>query len=639
MNYARQIVDSFQESVVERILVIDDAYDAPEIEQWGDLADVLEGGGFRASVDEKQLTEGEREEALAALAQEEFDDEVVEKATLSLYKKYVETRSDAVDPGGIFGAVKGAGLGALDPLVELLARCTDVTQIRRVGNESALEAYRELKPQLILMDFFLSPLSRPGRETKGQKDSDRRRSIVLLKSILEDDPGSNPAVILMSTEKVHDRKEAYRDGLEGRVTAFRFGFLNKHWINGAGKDLVASGDAADVLMDTSGSFEFGRTLEAALRRWRDGAKEGLERLHRELQDFDVKDFAYLLRFRLYEEGEPFADYLEWFLGESLRAIVDDEIEWNADEFSRLNEVRLTEGIEGAHRDTSDRIAKFFHRMRFNSRENRARKRFSLGDLFVASNNKNVRMVITPDCDLVPRGGDGPSASSVLTVGGVIGGLEEEKVFAGELIFHKTPKAIKWNYKDLVTHEFGTDLEHLAVDGVEYSYFGCMRALSGQSVQKAALAELSRVGLAVPPTVDVAAPVTVYMRKDRDNQANVVEVKGLSDPLAQVFMPRGGKDVRLRALFTSRFFRELVASVEETDENELLKDDRESRKNWLKNVTKVRAAMLRDGLALRWEGLSKMRVSVGSRRGKNWLEIVVDMSDGALGHWPGSDRVR
>ena len=95
-------------------------------------------------------------------------------------------------------------------------------------------------------------------------------------------------------------------------------------------------------MEMSGSLEFGRTLEAALRRWKCGAETGLKELYKELGELDVKDFAYLLRFRLYEEGEPFADYLEWFLGESLRAVVDNKVQWDTEEFSRINDEKLTE---------------------------------------------------------------------------------------------------------------------------------------------------------------------------------------------------------------------------------------------------------------------------------------------------------
>ena len=514
VNYAPQIIDSFKESIVERILVIDDAYDAPELaeERAGELLDVLGSKKLRDHLSESVFTDEDREAAIESLETSEFGDESVAEAMLSLYSVYVETRSAAVDPGGEFAALKGAALEALDPLVELLERCTEGAQIRKVGKDGALREYRSLKPELILMDFYLSPPERTTRAvTRGQFDADRERSIESLKDILKEDKEANPAVVLMSSQEVGGLTQAYRRRLEGRVTALRFGFLNKKWIGGSGTDLNASGDAADVLMETSGSLEFGRTLEAALRRWKKGARAGLEKLYDDLSDFDVRDFAYLLRFRLYQEGEPFADYLEWFFGESLRAIVDDEVEWNAEVFSRLDEPNLTDAIEGAHPIPSDRIARFFHRMRFNSRGNRERNRYALGDLFVASNSRDVRLVITPDCDLVPRK-RGPSASRVLTVGGRIWGLEADQAFAGEFVFYNSPKAIKWNYKDLMTHDFD-DVSSLGVGETRYNYFGTLRPMSAQTVQKAALADLSRVGLAVPPAVDVGAPVAAFRKKE------------------------------------------------------------------------------------------------------------------------------
>ena len=634
VNYAQQIIDGIRGSALDRILVIDDAYDQPELAQAGALLDVLAGHELRAHVNEEALSEEVRQEAIDALAQHDFDAVAVEKAISSLYTTYVEHRATAIDPAGLFEAVKGAALDALDPLVELLERCGDECRVQRVGKDNALPTCKEMDPHLILMDFFLSPPDRPERVTRGEADADRQRSITLLKKILEVNPEMTPAVILMSTQNLANRADAYRARLEGKVTALHFGFLNKDWIEGTGDHLRASGDAADVLMDTSGCFEFGRTLEAALMRWRSGAIQGLDRLHAELRDFDVKDFAYLLRFRLYDEGEPFADYLEWFLGESLRAIVDDEVTWNAEDFTRLNDEQLTADIEGAHQLPSDRIAKFFHRMRFGPRKNRTRKRFALGDLFISSNNHNVRMVITPDCDLVPRK-KGPAATRVLTVGGVIGGLEEDKVFAGELFFHKTPKAIKWNYKDVMTHDIG-DLERLRVNGSEYSYFGSMRAMSGQAIQKTVLADLSRVGLAVPPIVAVGAPVTVYMKKNVRNQASITKIEGLTERRAQVFMPRGGREERMRVLFTKKFFRELVAIIEGTDEGQLSPDHQKHRKGWLRGRAKVRRAMVKDRLELPGNHLHKTRLTVGQPTGNYWLEIVVDVSEGALSYWPATD---
>ena len=635
MNYAKQIIETFKASSVERILVIDDAYDPPEFapDFAGAMLDILSADELREHVSEQMLCEEDRKAAIEAINTTELDDSAIPAVLAALYEVFVVTRADTVDPSGVFAAAKGAALDALDPLVGLLHRCIDDPRIVTVGTREALRASGDLQPDLIFMDFLLSPPERTTKEvTEAQWEEDRTRSINLLKSILAELTNKVPAVVLMSSRDVSEDKGAYLSRLEDRVMALRFGFLLKAWVQGRGKELTASGDAADVLMDTSGSFEFGRTLETALKAWKDGAEEALEQLYSELREFDVKDFAYLLRFRLYEEGEPFADYLEWFLGDSLRAIVDDSVDWRTCEFRRLNDRSLTQTIEGAHPFPSPRLAKFFHRLRFNSRERRPRGRFALGDLFVSPDHKSVRLVISPDCDLVPRN---RAATHILTIGGSVRGLHEDHAWAGELIFHNSPRAIKWNYKDLMTHQFG-ECSSLQVGDKSYTYFASMRPMSAQTIQKAVLADLSRVGLAVPPTVDVGAPVKVYLKRKVGNQGKVEELDGLKESRAQVFMPRGGKDLKRRVLFTSRFFRELLAKLQGLSENDLLCAHRGHRRDWLAQAEKVREAMLRDGLELPGEGLHKLQVSIGRPKKKNWLEIVVDISEEALLDLRGTD---
>ena len=638
MNYAPQIVETFKASAVERILIVDDAYDPPAFDSHvaGALVGILTAEDLREHVTGEVLCEEDREAAVGALNDNEWDDDAIAKAVATLYGIFRETRADAVDPAGSFAGAKGAALEELDPLRELLRRCGDEARVQTVGtDDAAITACRALRPNLIVMDFFLSPPERTSRNvTKGQEDGDRVRSITLLTRMLSENIEGAPAVVLMSSREVAGRKEAYRTRLGERVTSLRFGYLQKRRVHGAGRTLTASGDAADVLIDTSGSFEFGRTLEAALRTWKTGAEEALQHLYDELRDFDIKDFAYLLRLRLYGEGEAFADYLEWFLGESLRAIVDEKVEWTTDDFRRLDERRLTEMIEGAHPLPSGRVAEFFHRMRLNSWKMRPRRRFALGDVFVGPDDKGVRMVISQDCDLVEREGK-RAASRILTIGGEIRTLEEDGVVAGELFFYKTPKAIQWHCKDLMMHEFG-EIKELNVDGTAYAFVASLRPMYAQTIQKAALADLARIPAAVPPSVHVGAPVRVYVRKNVDNHAQVDELEGLDEARAQVFLPRGGRDVHKRALFTQKFVRDLLARLEGMEEKDLFCDHRQHWRDCVERAGELRWAMLRDGLQLPGEAIFKLVASVGTPRKKSWLEIVIDVADEALLDLHGTD---
>lgn len=629
MNYAHQIINTFKNSSVERILIVDDAYDAPDIDPQfaGDLLEILDGDSLRQHISKELLSDDEIEAAKDALNESELEHEAISEAMDTLYRAYLNSRNSDLDPNGFFEDRKGGTLQSLDPLVELLKQCIDDPIIETVGTgDETIQTYLNLKPDIIFMDFYLSPPKRTTHETRWQEDIDKKRSIDLLKKILSEDPDLTPAVILMSSDDVARRKDTYLSRLEERVMALRFGYLHKGWVSCNGQNLVATGDAADVLMDTSGSFKFGVTLEAALKTWKIGANKALEQLNRDLHEFDIKDFAYLLRFRLYDEVD-FADYLEWFLGESLRAIVDENVEWTTEDFENLNDKKLTEAIEGAHPFPSKRIARFFDRVRFNSRENRPRKHFALGDL-LKSSGKNVRMVISPDCDLVSRKGESPKASRLLTIGGKILGLKEGS--ADEFIFYENaPKAIKWHPKDLMTHEF-TD-GYLNVDNKDYEYFRSMRPMYAQMVQKAVLADLSRVGVAIPPIVDVGAPVKVFLKR---NSKPIIELEGFKEARAQVFMPRGGNDKKLHANFTRRFVRDLIERVEKIEDDDLVDEHQVKRNEFMEKAEDIRKNMLYGDLKLPSDIFFKLSISQPTK--VSWLELVIDISDTELISLSGED---
>ena len=65
-------------------------------------------------------------------------------------------------------------------------------------------------------------------------------------------------------------------------------------------------------------------------------------------NLQAKDFAYLIRFRLREEGQPFSEYLEWFLGECLKGFIAEKVAWHHDAFRQLsNADGVGKAIEGA----------------------------------------------------------------------------------------------------------------------------------------------------------------------------------------------------------------------------------------------------------------------------------------------------
>ena len=82
----------------------------------------------------------------------------------------------------------------------------------------------ELRPDFILMDFFMSPPDRTTRaSTEDEELADSESSIDLLRNILQVDGEVTPAVILMSSGNVQGRAQQYRGsfGRKGDCAALR----------------------------------------------------------------------------------------------------------------------------------------------------------------------------------------------------------------------------------------------------------------------------------------------------------------------------------------------------------------------------------------------------------------------------------
>ena len=71
-------------------------------------------------------------------------------------------------------------------------------------------------------------------------------------------------------------------------------------------------------MDLFQSYEFGRALHVGLDCcWLGAANRAVRDLREEIENLHLKEFAYLVRFRLAQEGQTLLNYLEWFFGECL----------------------------------------------------------------------------------------------------------------------------------------------------------------------------------------------------------------------------------------------------------------------------------------------------------------------------------
>ena len=227
----------------------------------------------------------------------------------------------------------------------------------------------------------------------------------------------------MSSHKVRKEAETFRSEIGGdAVFASRFAFIEKTDLLGDLQAGVTLGDdCADALLDIVQTYQFGRGLHVALTCWIKASQDAANALGGEIEKLALKDFAYLVRFRLAQEGQGLLEYLEWFFGECLLHQVCKNVDacTKDDERLKLLEGKAYEAVEGAFEGPTKTVAELFHRVRVEPARSLPGRSFRMGDLYTVGTGKatQVAAVMTPDCDLVERGIGRRRAARILTVSG------------------------------------------------------------------------------------------------------------------------------------------------------------------------------------------------------------------------------
>ena len=625
MRHEERIIEAFKTNEIERILLIDDAYDSPEIDSdFSALTDFLESTAGHDACNKAGIDEDTIEAAIEALQNDEADSDELKTVIDGLYTSFYQKDEDQkFDPGGRFKELKEPALAALRPLCKLLENCGEV---RTVGLEDGIKSYNEFHPHIIFLDYYLGlDVTTTGNADENSKDTARRASLDLLSQIVHTATASEediPAIVLLSSQKIDDVDE-YRHEAKGRILALRFGFLKKDIVQQEGQIKHA---AADVLLDVSQGYLFGKILQGALIQWRAGAKLALEDFIKEISNLHPKDFAYLLRFRLREEGQPLNAYLEWLFGESLKGLIEGRVNWN-DSFLRLDHApEIEEKIEGAFEGPSKTIAELFHRIRVNSyRTTSTRHGYRLGDLYMQHGEHSIRAVITPDCDLVSRKGK-IKAKSILTMGGTLCTFDQENSAVDDFfIFDNKAYSVRWNPKDLKT--FPKDGEESLNENGKFNFLGTLRPLYAQEMQRRALTDLSRIGLLVAPALGLNATVTVWVRKAR---IGYEEITINASPRATIVPAREGQKDGHRVLLTRQFVNELIDRLNEVRQEGMREDDKKLLQEALKeDGGKLYKTFLRIGGLTNAKSIFGIGFVIRDKPDRRptapWLQIVLKIS--------------
>lgn len=568
--HQENLLAAIKESKVSKIAVIDDAFDLPAIDNKnaGRLIETMEQGEFKKLAAEVGLVAEQVDEAKLALDSTQYGDEALTGMLAVFYAKFAETFDERFNPGGVFGDQRD-NLRHLAPVLKLLNICNPRPRVVRFG--SSMDDFADAKDvELIFIDAFLDPTVSADSGARA-KSSALKNSLVKVSALVRSLGDNAPSVILMSSSgAVRKDAEKYRKDIQseekkGLVYASRFGFLEKtrlKLLDGGGIGIEE--DAADDLLDIFQSFQFGRSMHTAIEAWLSSAEQATAAFRGDLEQLHLKDFAYLVRFRLQEEGQSLVEYLDWFFGEclldALGKKVDDASSSEAD-VSFLNE-KGAEQIEGAYEGATATVADLYHRVRIESPRKIRKGGLRLGDLYM-SGKKTIFATMTPDCDLVVRKKNAkPSAAKILLVTGDIKDFDApDTTIADFIMIDGKPRNIKWDPKKIETRDFDG-----FPDKQGLKYVGTLRPLYAQELQRRILHDLGRVGVATAPAIGVKAAVTVHVQK-KAGEREKIELGDAEVADCTIVLSRGGA-AKANVVFRRGFVPELLRALVELDPGSL-----------------------------------------------------------------------
>src|SRR3546814_14631960 len=133
--------------------------------------------------------------------------------------------------------------------------------------------------------------------------------------------------------------------------------------------------------------------------------------------------------------------------------------------------------------------------------------------------------------------------------GTVRSFDKDATSADQFVFPSDkPRSLKWNAKDIRSCPF--DGPGSLKDEAAFTYYGTFRPIYAQEVQRQALTDLSRVGLAVSPVMGVDAKVSAHLRIEGPKKTFVyANLKLDKSPLRAKLPALGGG--RKRSMVQSR----------------------------------------------------------------------------------------
>lgn len=487
-NVYRTISERLSQFGIERIAIIDDAFDRPS-RRGVEAEGVIDQ--FFAEVDADDQA---RQEIQDLGLQINSPDDITDEFIQTLFSARGDTRALKSHCNLLFKGVDEKW-SQLKPLYDSLRNDLGC-QVDRYGTEDELT---DLSTKIIFIDYYLGP-----GEDAYQFAQNIARSTY---GKYENEP-SKPLIILMSSKAISEETVvSFRD--ESGLLGGTFYFIDKRDFSNKDKFHLKLGGWILALPYSEKIQTFINGIESAI-------DQVSKQFIKDIRKLSVDDYAYIQKLSLQDDGHPLGDYMIWlysaYFGKLLfeapsvhenQAQIDELVFDDLPPSQVKPTLQLAEMYKsalfaevddaGAHpRDAKDSEMMYLH----------------LGDLFTKEGSNLVWMVINAQCDLAFA----PDASrtakpdrSIIMIPGKLHPLTEKlteftrNVPRTELFEYKgAAHRILWNTKNIFTLQHKSFKEWKNEQG--YRREARLRLPFALEVQRAFATDLTRVGMPVAPPI-------------------------------------------------------------------------------------------------------------------------------------------
>ena len=301
------------------------------------------------------------------------------------------------------------------------------------------------------------------------------------------------------------------------------------------------------LIDSSDRIE---VVERLIEDWHRGAGEARDQVRDQMLALDVADLVYLDWFRLAPEGTSVGTYLRWFMNAYFEAQITRSLKkeiWSKAEEVRLFSLMKESGeldedtLAKSFKGPSSMIARAYGDILFDESRGQDGNAFPStlkttdlleGDLFVRRKRgrrrrgelegTEVRMVVTPSCDLIVRPDrQVPDAESVVLLSGELKEVGAESRRGKDIRMDLVKLedggedrlyAVQWNFDSTVS--VGWDELNGGGVGKGFDRLGRVRDLYFHRVRDEWVRHLSRIGTEVTPLFPTAVAGEVWIAVER-----------------------------------------------------------------------------------------------------------------------------